>query len=98
MRRSATNHSFCFGPDCDNLAGFLIDRNDRCFVDHDSPSPNVDEGIGGPEINAYVLREIAKEIVEHPTEFSIINYQSNFNYSIFKIDNWGIENLLKIGH
>ena len=48
-------HVFGFFPDCHNMLGFSLARNDRRFADKDAFSPHPHERIGGAQINAQIM-------------------------------------------
>src|SRR3989338_6156495 len=56
---------FCFSADRNNLPAFLIYRNDRGLVNHNAPAANIHQGICRTQINAYIMRELTEESVQH---------------------------------
>jgi len=51
-------HLLCFVTHSDNLAGGSVQSDDRGLIQYDSASLNVDQGIGGTEVNGNVGRKI----------------------------------------
>ena len=50
----APEHALCLDADRVHLAGALVDRDDRRLGEHDAASTDVDEGIGGAEVDRHV--------------------------------------------
>lgn len=61
----STNHLLSLVTDGQDLVGLFIDGNDGRFVDDDSPPPDVDQRVGGTEIDTDVAGEVAEEFVEN---------------------------------
>jgi hypothetical protein len=63
--RRAAEHALRLGTDGQHAARFLVDRDHAWLADDDAPVLDVDEGVGGSEIDPDVAREHAEEGVEH---------------------------------
>ena len=61
----AADHPLGLGADLEHLLGAGVDGDHAGLADDDAAAADVDEGVGGPEIDADVPGEPAKECVEH---------------------------------
>src|SRR6202521_645495 len=50
----AAKHATGFTSDREHLARALAHRDNRRFIEHDAPSADVDQRVGGPEVDADV--------------------------------------------
>ena len=55
VSRGTPDHFFRLTANSQDLAGFLIDRNDRRLVNHDSPAFDVNQCIGRSQINPNIF-------------------------------------------
>ena len=62
--RRAPEHALRLDPDRVHVAGALIDRDDRRLGEHDAAAADVDERVGGAEIDGHVTAAEAGEGVE----------------------------------
>ncbi len=58
MIRGLPQHRLGLRSDRVDLLGLLIDRDDRGFVQHDAVALDVDQRVGRPEIDRYIVREV----------------------------------------
>src|SRR5690606_20139792 len=70
IARHPAQHLLGLAPDClnDLLAAwpaFLADGNHRRFIEHDTFAPNVNQGVGGTEVDRHIAGEITAEKSEH---------------------------------
>ena len=64
-RGRPADHPLGLGTDLQHLLGARIDGDHAGLADDDAPAPNVDQGVGRPEIDTDVAGEAAEEGVEH---------------------------------
>ena len=60
----AAEHALGFGADRVDFAGAVVDSDDGRLGEHDAAAANVDEGVGGAEVDGDVARAEAREEVE----------------------------------
>src|SRR5439155_25555270 len=68
--RRAPEHPLRLDPDRVNLAGPLVDGDDRRFREDDAPTAHVDERVRGPEVDRHVAPAESAQVVEKTHEAS----------------------------
>ena len=65
VRRRPADHPLRLGADGQDALGLGVDRDDRRLAHHDPAVADVDQRVGGPEVDADVAGEEAEQAVEH---------------------------------
>ena len=65
VRRRPADHPLGLGADGEDLLRLGVDRDHRRLAHHDAAIADVDERVGGPEVDADVAGEEAEQAVEH---------------------------------
>src|SRR5205823_656927 len=65
VSRRATQHSFGLFADGQNVGGARLNRHDRGFSQNNPPITDIDQGVGGPEVNPNVIGKQAFKLCEH---------------------------------
>jgi hypothetical protein len=65
VRRRSADHSLRLRADRQHPLGACLDRDDGRLADHDAAVLDVDQGVGGPEVDPDVAGEQAEDAVEH---------------------------------
>ena len=72
VRRRPADHPLRLGADRQDPLRLGVDRDDRRLADDDPAIPDVDQRVGGPEVDPDVAGEEAEQAVEHGRERSSV--------------------------
>jgi hypothetical protein len=64
VARGAPDHRLGLGADGQDGVVLGVDGHHRRLVEHDSAAADVDEGVGGPEVDGHVAAEEAEGVLQ----------------------------------